>query len=99
MAYKTNRQTMVTRSTCASEYVACADTMSFLEGIEPHLRLFAAPEIGCPQLDIAIFVDKQSANRIPRGKALTNASKYLKLRHPRVSEAERRLFFCGTKDQ
>ena len=34
-----------------------------------------------------------------RATVMTNASKHLKLRWVRVSEREKQLFFCTTKDQ
>jgi hypothetical protein len=94
--YKSMRQTINTFSTCASEFVACADTHTFLETIEPQLRLFDPPEIGHPQFLFSVFCDNQSAIRIARGDVLTNASKHLKLRHIRVSQKNKQLFFCDT---
>jgi hypothetical protein len=99
IAYKTNKQTIITHSTCASEYVAASDTVQFVEQIEPHLRLFDPVEVGVSQLDIPVFVDNESAIRIARSDVLGNASKHLKLRFIRVSEQQKKLFFVGTKDQ
>ena len=99
IAYKTSRQTIITHSTMASEYVACSDTLTFLETLEPHLRLFEAQEIGHPQLDFPVFVDNTSAIRVARGDTMSNGSKHLKLRHVRVSEKQKQLFFCDTRSQ
>ena len=46
-----------------------------------------------------LFCDNQSAIRIARGNVLTNASKHLKLRHIRVPQKQKQLFFCDTKSQ
>ena len=86
--------------TMAPEYVACSDTLSFLESLEPHLRLFEAQEIGYPQLGFPVFVDNTSAIRVARGGTMSNgSSKHPKLRHARVSEKQKQLFFCDTKSQ
>jgi hypothetical protein len=99
ICYKSGRQTVLSHSTCASEYIACSDTLSFLTEVEPHLNLFDAPPVGTMEHLIPVFVDNQSAIRISRNDVLNNASKHLKLRHMRVTEASKRLFFCGTKEQ
>jgi len=99
MACKMMRQTLITHSTCASEYVAAADTINFLETLEPHLRVFDPQPVGTPELLIPLYVDNQSAIRIARGNVLTNASKHLKLRHIKVANVEKQLFFVGAKEQ
>ena len=99
IAYKTQRQSVVTHSTCASEFVACADTLSFVEALEPQLQLFDGGVGSARPLLNSVFVDNQSAIRIARNDVLSQASKHVKLRHIRVSEEHKRIFFAPTKMQ
>ena len=99
VAYKSSRQKLVTHSTCASEFVAASDTLQFLSSLDQYLHLFDAPEVGESQLLAPLFVDNQSAIRIARADVLNQSSKHLKLRHMKVTDEQKRLFFVGTKDQ
>lgn len=99
IAYKSSRQKLVTHSTCASEFVAASDTLEFAASLDQYIHLFDVPEVGQPQLLAPLFVDNQSAIRIARADVLNNSSKHLKLRHMKVTDEQKRLFFVGTKDQ
>ena len=102
MAYSTKRQTIITHSTCASEYVAASDTISFLELMEDQLKMFDPPPVpGTSESEILypIFVDNESAIRVARNTVVNSASKHLKLRHIEVTEKQKQLLFVGTKHQ
>lgn len=100
IAYKSMRQTIITHSTCESEYCAASDALTFLRSLEDTIHMFDPPLIpGQEQPLIPLFSDNQSAIRVARAKVLGTASKHLKLRWMKVTEQEKRLFFCTTTEQ
>ena len=102
IAYKTSRQTVISHSTCASEFIACSDTLTFCEKLEDQLNLFenCKPSVFQSKRKLLpVFVDNQSAIRISRADVLNNSSKHLKLRYLKVTEQQKRLFFVPTKAQ
>ena len=99
VSYRTKRQSIITKSTMAAEFVAASDCLDHAEELEPHLRLFDPPEVGIPQLEYPLMCDNTSAIRVARNDVLNNASKHLKIKHMAVSDQHRRIFYVPTNYQ
>jgi hypothetical protein len=92
--WKGARQTILTDSTFASEYVAAADTLKVEQSMD--FRGFFGDE---PDADL--WLDNQTAVAVaktPEGKERPK-SRHVALRYMQVSEAHERIQFCPTQHQ
>lgn len=92
--WKTARQTVRSYSTSESEFIAASDAL-VLE-LSAGFKTFFDP---IPDEITPLWVDNQSAISVSKSHVIKEKSRHYALRHMRVRDASKRIFYCPTNLQ